>query len=913
MIGRAALLAVALVLALGAAISAGAAPPVVVGIDLVSPHRLPEARVRAAIGELTGKPLARAEVRASLERVWALGLFESVRVDEVPAGAGVRLAYGMARKPLVREIYWEGDAGLDVAELAAAAGLAIGDEATPAALERVRRDLLRRYSREGFLGAGVTVRAREVEETNERDVTIALAGGDRARIGRVEFRGTHGLTESELARRSKLREGTPYREQLVRDGVRAIEDHLRAERFFEARAVPGPPRWRPENDRVDLDVEVTVGPRYEVEFRGRSALSESALRAQLTFTQSGRADEFEQQASARQIEAAYRERGHHFARVKVSPAADDTGHVIAFEIEEGPLVRVESVAFTGDRGVADDTLADLMETRPPGVLRRGLFHSEALERDGRVLLAHLRAHGYPDATVGPAQSEFSEDRSRVRITVPVAAGPRLTVASVDAQGSRLLRQSEIRAAIALKPGDPWDAERARAGQRAIERLYVSRAYHGATVGVETRRTDAGVEVSYRIEEGTPTRIGRILVRGLVLTRESVVRQDLPFREGDLLSPDRLLAGQRRLSELPAFASVSVDPLRPPPEPFADVEVTLRERKPWHLDFGLGYGSEDGARGFVEIGHDNVFGTAASVSLRERISAGGQSIGFSQRTDAIGRLPWILGSPWWAELNLFQEQSEHIGYDLGTYGLRLGAHRELFPEWVKGLRGELRYRVESIRYSNVDPTLAEADVTAGTELVASVSPILTLDRRDEAQDPARGSWHLVSVEVGNAAFGSEISFVKTRLDTRWYLPWLSPVTMVVAARLGLAAPYAGSPALAIQDRFYAGGASTVRGYREDRLGPLDARGNPVGGNGLAIFNLEVRFPIWRWIGGTAFVDTGAVTPEIQDLRPSELHTGVGGGIRIKTPVGPVRVDLGYALRPLPGESRLQVHVTVGNPF
>ena len=499
------------------------------------------------------------------------------------------------------------------------------------------------------------------------------------------------------------------------------------------------------------------------------------------------------------------------------------------------------------------------------------------------------------------------------ITIPIAEGPRLVVVSVDVEGATALSPAELRAAIPVKPGDPWDAERARAGQQAIERLYAARAYHGATVALETRRGDGGMALRFRVDEGAPTRIGRILVRGLVLTRESVVRQDLPFREGDLLTPERMLEGQRRLGQLPAFASVSVDPLRPPPEPFADVEVTLRERKPWHVDFGVGYGSEDGARGFAEIGHDDVFGTAASVSLRQRLSAGGQSIGFSQRTDALGRIPWILGSPWWAELNLFQEQAERIGYDVSVYGLRLGAHRDLFPAWVTGLRGELRYRVESVRYSNVDPTLAEADVTEGRELVASVSPILTLDRRDEPVDPGRGSFHLASVEVGSAVVGSEISFVKTRLETRWYFPWLSPVTLVVAARLGLAAPYAGSAALAIQDRFYAGGASTVRGYREDRIGPLDARGNPVGGNGLAILNLETRFPIWRWLGGTVFVDTGAVTPEVDDLRRGPFHTGVGGGIRIKTPVGPIRVDVGYALRPVPDESRVQVHVTVGNPF
>jgi len=841
-------------------------------------------------------------------------VFEAIRVEEVPGADGIRLAYHVARRPLVRTIRWQAGAGLDLADVAAAAGLATGGDASPAALERVRRSLLQRYRREGYLGAVVVLRVAEVPETNERDVTVALDARERARLAHVEFRGDHAPhTSAELARVSKLREGAPYRDLLVRDGVRAIEDRLRGDGFYEARATAGPPRRRAETDRVDLDVEVVAGPRFTVELRGNTALSDSALRSQLTFAQAGRADEFEQQASARQIESAYREQGFHFARVDAVPPAPDAPHVLAFAIDEGPRVRVESVAFPGGRAVPETKLAGLIETAPPGLLRRGLYRAEVLERDVRVLIAYLRAQGYPEVAVGPAQTAFSEDRSRVRITVPIAEGPRLLVASVDVTGAALLNPAELRAAIPLKPGDAWDAERARAGQRAIERLYAARAYHGATVALETQRTDGGTALRYRVDEGGPTRIGRILVRGLVLTRESVVRRDLPFREGDLLTPDRMLEGQRRLGQLPAFASVSVDPLRPPPEPFADVEVTLRERKPWHLDFGIGYGSEDGARGFVEIGHDDVFGTAASVSLRQRMSAGGQSIGFSQRTDALGRIPWILGSPWWAELNLFQEQAERIGYDVSVYGLRLGAHRELFPARVTGLRGELRYRIESIGYSNVDPSLAEADVTEGRELVASLGPILTLDRRDEPVDPTRGSFHRVSAEVGNPALGSEISFVKTRLETRWFLPWLSPVTVVAAARLGLAAPYAGSAALVIQDRFYAGGASTVRGYREDRIGPLDARGNPVGGNGLAILNLEARFPIWRWLGGTVFVDTGALTPEVQDLRHAPFHTGAGGGIRIKTPVGPIRVDVGYALRPIPDESRLQVHVIVGNPF
>jgi outer membrane protein insertion porin family len=895
------------------AAAAGAAPPTVTAVELISSHRLPEERVRGAIGDLAGKPLSRDAVRASLERLWALGLFAAIRVDERAEPDGVRLSYELAVRPLVRRIRWEGVAGLDAAELAGAAGLATGEEASEERLAQVRRDLLARYRREGFFAARVDLRVDPVADGNERDVTVVLDAGERARVGDVRVSGDTGLTPEEVSRGLALREGRPYRDRLVRDATGALEERLRREGFYEARVTAGAPDWHPETNRVDLDVRVAAGPRLRVEFDGRAAVPEAALRSRLTLSTSGVADAFEQEASARELEAVYRERGYAFARVEPEEARDGDRRVITFHVHEGPRVTVESVGFTGNRAVPSDRLAKMIETAPPGLLGRGFFRQDVVERDVRVVLAFLRAQGYPEAAVGPADVSFSEDRRRARVLIPVAEGPRLTVGAVNIEGERAVGSREIRAALPFKPGDPWIQARAEDGQRAIERLYAGRGHHAAIARLETSRRDATVDVSYRIEEGEPTRIGRILVRGLVLTRDDIVRRDLPFHPGDPLVPDRLLEGQRRLSELPAFAAVSVEPLRPPPAPFADVDVTVQERQPWHLDFGLGYGNKDGVRGFLELGHDNLFGTGSSASIRQRVSGGGQSIGFSERTDALGRVPWILGTPWWLDVDLFQEWSEQLGYDLGRYGLWAGIHRDLFPERIKGLRGDLWYRLESARYSNVDPTLAEADVTPGRELIASLTPILTLDRRDEPLDPKRGSLHRVSLETASAVLGSGISFLKARLETSWFLDWLSPTVLVVAGRVGLATTLADTPALPIQDRFFAGGATTVRGFREDRLGPLDARGNPTGGNGLAILNLEWRFPIWRWIGGTLFVDTGAVTPEVRDLRFDAFRTGAGGGIRITTPVGPVRVDVGYALQPIPGESRTQVYVTVGNPF
>jgi outer membrane translocation and assembly module TamA len=139
-------------------------------------------------------------------------------------------------------------------------------------------------------------------------------------------------------------------------------------------------------------------------------------------------------------------------------------------------------------------------------------------------------------------------------------------------------------------------------------------------------------------------------------------------------------------------------------------------------------------------------------------------------------------------------------------------------------------------------------------------------------------------------------------------------LALGLRLGLATPFGDTTDLPIEERFFAGGATTVRGYRERRLGPLDAKGNPVGGNALVVLNVEWRFPVWRWLGGAIFFDTGAVTARVSDLSIDELRSGVGAGIRLTTPVGPLRLDVGYPLDRVPRQSQTpRIYVTVGYPF
>jgi outer membrane protein insertion porin family len=889
------------------------ARPVVSGVDLVAPAELPEKLVRRAIGEMTGQLRSRHAIRQSIERAWSLGLFDDVWVEEVAEADGVRLRYHFGLRPLIRRVVWDGDRGLDLGQLVGVAALALGEEASPARLAEARTDLLAVYRREGYFDAQV-----DIETTGDgpaRDVVVRLAAGTPARLGRVAVEGTLGLPVDDVRRTLALRSGDQYRETVVRDRIRALEEKLRSEGFFTARVTSRTPAKVTGSATVDLSIDVAAGPRYQVIFDGRAQLAESDLRRRLTFNDSGVIDAFEVEASARQLEVAYREAGHAATKVTGSLTAGADPPTVRFQIDEGPRVTVATVTFRGNAALTARELEAVVATRPPAVFRAGLFRQDVLDGDLAALRALAKAQGFADATVGPAELRWEDGARRVHVVIPIAEGPRLTVGSVSIEGQTVLTPDELLAAVPLRSGDPWNPARAEDGRRGVERLYGRHGYHGSVVELRVTRREQTVSVEYHVTEGAPTYIGRILLRGLLVTREDAVRRQLGVEPGELFDLERLGAAQRRLEQAPAFATVDVGPPRPAPTPFADVDVTVAEQKPWHLELGVGYDTAVGGRALLDLGHDNLFGTARSASLRIKGSYGGEAIHQLGRVDLVYREPWILpGRPWQAEASLFGETSEQLGYDLQEVGLVTWVGDDLLnPSGVRTFRSRLRYRIIESRVSGVSQELQAQGIQPGTERIASLTPTVVWDFRDDRFNPRRGSVHQVSVELASAGLGGTVDFVKSELSTSWFFSWLPPTVFALSGRLGLASPFSGTDSLPIQDRFFAGGGSSVRGFPESKLGPRDASGNPVGGNAVAVVSAEWRFPIWRWLGGAVFIDAGTVTPDVSDLKLSEFKSGTGAGLRVATPVGPIRLDVGYALQPIPGESRTQVYLTVGFPF
>jgi outer membrane protein assembly complex protein YaeT len=906
----------------GASQSLPAPPaPRVTAVEVVSRHRLTGPPPEQYLTGLAGQPFSRARVRESLDRLSALGIFDAIEVESVDEPGGIRLRFRVSRRPFLESLEWTGKLGLDAADVAGTAALALGGPAEPERLARARDDVLARLRREGYLAATVRLDVRENPATNGRAVTIAVEAGKEARVGRVEITGLARADEKPLRRALDLDEGDKFKDRALRDGVRAFEAALHTQGFFESRVTTQEPAFDPATNTVDLSLKVIEGPLTRIELVGRDVLAEATLRERMVFGDDRIVDEVEVRASADQLEKTYHEAGYHFAKVAGTLGGDAQERLVKFEITEGPRVVVESLTFQGNATLSAKQLAEQIQTRPAGLVPigvfKGLFVEERLAQDTRLLRQYYRTQGFPSAEVGPPSVTFSDDRTHARIVIPVVEGSRRLVSAVTVAGNRVIDAETILKTIGFRAGDPWDATRAEDSRHKIEQLYQRRGYRGTTVAMSTADREGAVSASYAVQEGEQTRIGQIMVTGLTATTPYVVERELQFAPGDPLTAVSLSEARRRLDATRLFDRVDVEALGDPNAPIRDVQVTVREAMPWRFEFGAGYATEEGFRGFITLGYDNLFGTGRSASIRQRASEKGY------RTELNYREPWVFGSSWNGEATAFRERKDELGYVSDRIGSTLTIERELLTalfrpldptDHPKSLRGGFRYRVEEFRREDIDPDLIEdGAIRERDDLVTSVQGFLSLELRDQPADPKFGSYHFSGLEIGSSALGGNVNFVKFRLEDSWFVSWPPRTVLAVATRFGIAAPYWDTADLVIEDRFKAGGSTTVRGYKEDHVGPLDSGGNPEGGDLRILMNLEWRFPLYRWLGGVVFFDAGLVTPSVTDFAWSAFYPGVGGGLRLATPIGPIRLDVGYGLRQVRNDDRFQLYLTVGQAF
>ena len=833
-----------------------------------------------------GQPLDAKDVRATVERLFALGRFDDVRVEAEPSPRGVDVAIHLVPVPRMTAVRVAGDRLLSEKQARRLARLAPGEALYEARLEEIGRSLAVALAARGYLESRVDAAA----EAGPRGVTAVLTikAGPHAVVDSVSVDPLPGV--SSLLPLAAPRSGAPFQKARAENAAEAMRRQLVASGRWRA-AVHVRETYDPRTARVALRFEVTPGPMLSLAFRGSTlprGLRSSVER--LVREAGARTDALEEAADL--IEARLRAAGHREPRVRHAETARADTLEISYEVAAGEASRVASVSSGG------------VEPPSPLLTRVGEpVQDSRLEEDAQGLQRSLQRDGMSEAKVEPDAPEGGGD---VAVVFRARPGPRTLVASVivDSPVTDLPRP-----ALSTVPGAPYRVSALARDKAALLQSYRDAGYLAVEVEprVEFAAEKTEAQVVFSVQPGPLTRVGEIMVAGLETTRENVARRELSFKPGDPLSPTQLLESQRRLQALGIFERVQVEEIASEDGARHDIVVRVQEAPRKAVWYGLGYAERDLLRASVEVTLKNLSGMDRSLSSFARMSFR------SSRLFATYREPRLFGRKQDLYLTGFREEQQRDGFDYIRYGGLVQTARPLSTRLT--LIGRLAYQRTYV--FNVTVPIDDIDRQFRTSTFAGPSSSLVYDSRNDPIDPKRGRFVSADVSLSTRALGGD-TYLKGFLQSANFTPLGSRLVLGVSGRLGLARTFADEPPrLPLPDRFFAGGDYSMRGFKIDFVGPVEfsESGEPVptGGNAVLTGSVELRFALRPRIELAAFSDIGNVYALASDLTLSDLRYTAGLGIRYKSSIGPLRVDWGRKLDRRAGESAYHVHVTVGHAF
>jgi outer membrane protein insertion porin family len=606
-----------------------------------------------------------------------------------------------------------------------------------------------------------------------------------------------------------------------------------------------------------------------------------------------------------EIKTLYVKRGYPQvdAKYAIDTDKDTNKTIITVTIDEKVHVKVASVKITGNKAIKTRDISRLLGTKPAWLFNPGVFNDETLQDDVDKIKSLYDDIGFMDTEVTPKLS-YSPDGKILDVIFEIKEGKQYLIGDITFKGDLIYPEKSVRTNITMKKGKPFSTRALREDVFAIRQYYYKYGYMNVVVDVEKNLNPqtGNVELIYNIETKEIVYVGKIDIRGNLKTRDVVVRRELRIFPGDKFNGDRIRRSKERLYNLGFFENVSFDTEPTEVPNVQNLVINVKETKTGEFSFGGGYSSVDLLMGFAEITQRNF-----DILNFPTFTGGGQNltirgeIGMVRTDYNLGWTdPWIFGFPFLGGFDVYRT-SHTKASDVGWMydETRTGGDLKLGKEITDTLRGDLYYRLEDVNISNLDSNVSQdLKNEEGSNYISSLTLELTQDTRDNIFNPTKGYTLNGSMEDAGGAFGGDKEFWKGTLSGAYYYTFFDKLVLEAKARAGLADSYGDTVDVPVYERFYAGGANTIRGYRERFVGPRDVgSGEPIGGDAILIGNIELTFPIYeKVLKAAVFYDIGNVWPKIGDFldNASQFKSGAGIGVRVKTPLGPVKVDYGIPL-------------------
>jgi len=555
--------------------------------------------------------------------------------------------------------------------------------------------------------------------------------------------------------------------------------------------------------------------------------------------------------------------------------------------------RVRSIEITGNEYFKISAIKNVMLTRTANLFRKGIFNEDIFKGDMEAIQNLYVYEGFLSAKVDH-ELRYDSIKGMIDISVSVAEGRQHFTGSIDFSGNIVLSADSLTQKVTMRPGQLFDRRKVDTDDYIIRYLYDDLGYADVEVESEYRVENYVVHVVHRIAEGEKQYVGQVELLGLRRTRPSIVARELRVAGGDLFRYARILDSQRRLYRLGIFTAIRTRIEDSEAAGHKNVQFILTERERAVMNFRIGYGTRDLVRIGIGATHYNMFGRAWQGRIESKLSF------VEQRMNTQVTFPRSIFLPGNLGLGFFFKRLEEIGYETQSLGGNISTRFELKKNELSA-----KYEVERVR------TYFLTDDSTETDLLHGIIVGWLRDRRDDPFHTTRGNYIGANLEISGIVLPSDVDYVRPTAQLRVFKP-LFGLVFAAVFKAGMVMAVAPTVEVPIYKRFYCGGTSSVRGYSERGIGPVDENGNPLGGRFLGECSAEVRFPIYKFLGGVLFADGGNIWQDREEITTS-LRWGVGGGLRLKSFLGSIRLDYGFKIGREEDEATGVLHFAIGEAF
>jgi outer membrane protein insertion porin family len=896
-----------------------------------------------------GKALRAEDVAHAIDGLFATGRFDDIAVEAESSGSGVAIRFVTAPSWFVGGVAVKGKVvePPNEAEIINAAQISLGVPFHEDDVKRAAESITHLFEANGLYEAEVEPRIERDNTAQQVFITFQVKAGKRAKYDAPQTQGNAGLSDDTILRVTGWRIPLIHWWRQVTDmrtgkGVQNLLAKYSRQDRLTASVELKKLDYDAQKRRVRPELAIDPGPRVKVTTTGNK-LSKRVLKRYVPVFQESAVDNDLLADGKRNVHDYLQSRGYYDAEVdfRVLPRQNDL-ETIEYAITRGPRFKLVHLEIAGNRYFDSDTIRERMFMQPKGFLLGHGQYSDAFRRKDEENVTNLyRNSGFRDVKVDTVVSRnYGGKPDLMAVTVQIEEGRQWIVDRLDVQGVTQSGIQSVTSQFASAAGQPFSEGSVAADRDAVISYYSSRGFPNASFHASWKPSAASpdrVDVVYAVTEGNPQLVRRVLTSGLQTTRRNVVDKLITLQPGDPLGPTEQIQIQKRFYDLGVFARV--DTAIQDPDGDADHKYVLyhfAEANRYTFTFGLG----------AQVAR---FGTPSTTNL----SAPGGTTGFSPEGSlSVSRLNFLglghtvtaralyssiekRGSISYLQPHLRGVDGRDVTYSVlydNTLGVRTFAARreeaslQISQRFSKPLTGifQFAYRRVSVG-SVVIPVLLIPQLVQPVR-IGMLSANFIHDRRDNSADPHHGIFNTASLGVSGKFFGSQRSFGRALVRNATYHQLTKNLILARQTQFGIITPFSPPAGLTpeqsvpLPERFFGGGADSLRAFPYNQAGPRDIgaplvpggpasqpTGFPLGGNALFFNNIELRFPLLGAnVQGVLFHDMGNVYSTLSNIsfrfHQNNLQDfdyavhAVGFGIRYRTPIGPVRGDLAYSINP-----------------